>query len=266
MRGDDIRDLVKAKKEQISSSKSSLNDYLRSSLEIILKDCVKKTLEGNELKFVIFTHDYTLVKGIDSRGYAMNDEIFIYNKDGKLSPNRMKQSYSESTGDNTLSIDNFDPNKIPSILSNLVSESGGEMKRMKGYINEYGQFVYYQPHRDYCNYVDYLKKAPEGWASEIKKTHPKPYTPRAFQLISLDLCHQHQTRVIQMYNTNQNNHDWEDDDTPSYESGEQMQAIRFEPSQSYKPDMYFTQSKFTLSSSHGAPRVHFIDIFFIDYS
>jgi len=265
MSGEDIRDLVKIKKEQISSRKSSLNEYLKSSLETILKDCVKKTLEHNQLKFVIFTHDYTLVKGINSDGYAMNGEIYIYNKEGNLSPNRIKQSYVKSTGDDTLSIDNFDSNKIPSILSNLVNQSGGKMQRMKGFVNDYGEFVYYQPHKDSLNYVDYLKKAPEEWASEIKKIDPKPYTPKAFQLISLDLCHEHQTPVLQMYDTNQKDHGWEDDYTPR-EISYQMHGVRFEPSQRHEPKMYFTEAEFTLTSSHGAPRVHFVDIFFIDYS
>jgi hypothetical protein len=258
MSEEDIRDLVKTKKEQISSRKSSLNEYLKSSLETILKDCVKKTLEHNQLKFVMFTLDYTLVKGIDEVGYAMNHEIYIYNKEGNLSPNRIKESYVKSTGDDTLSIDNFDSNKISSILNNLVNQSGGKMQRMKGFVNDYGEFVYYQPHKDYQNYVCYLKKAPEGWVSKTK-TYSEPYSPKAFQLISLDLCHEHRTPVLRMFNDYQYDHEDHENST----SGERMQVIRFETP---KPELYFTQAAFTPTSSYGAPRVHFVDIFFIDYS
>ena len=261
MAADDIRDLVKAKKEEISSKKSSFNDYLRSTMDQILKDCVKKSLADDELKFVIFTFEYAVMKGIDEDGFIMDGEVYIRNRNGKLSPSQMKQSYSEVSGDDSLSLSIFDPNKIFSNLSYLVNASGGKMTRVKGLVND-GKVVYFQNHRDYEYAVEYHEKAPEGWMPSEIGLHVSYPVKKQFQLNANEVI-EHKSPVLFLTKVHQNNHDWEDDDTPSDEYGERMQTIYFNPHGN--PHLNFLPS-YPNSSRNCNYNVDFVDIFFVDYS
>ncbi|MDA8701021.1 hypothetical protein N9N18_04665 [Euryarchaeota archaeon] len=260
MTADDIRDLVRAKKEDIASKKSSFNDYMKSSMDEVLKDCVKKSLADDELKFVIFTFEYALMKGIDEQGFAMDGEVYICNHNGKLSPSQMKRSYSELSGDDTLSLSTFDPNQIFSNLSNLVNQSGGKISRVKGLL--YGEdVVYFQNHRDYEYPVNYYKKAPEGWIpSNIGYMTPHPLK-KQFQL-NADEVIEHQKPVLFIQNINQNNHEWEDDYTLSDESGERMQSITFNPHRESGLNFLPPNREYSEKSLNA----DFVDIFFIDFS